>query len=374
MRFRFIHSADWQIGKPFGNVPSGLAGELSAARLSAIARIAALARARAAAHVLVAGDVFDSERIETLLVRRVLEHLKREGDITWLLLPGNHDPARSDGLWDRIRRDIGLPANVAVLDSETPFAIGNQAVVFPAPLTSKSPGRDPTAWFDAAPSAPGVCRIGLAHGSITGFSSEGESEVPIAPNRATLARLDYLALGDWHGMARIDSRTWYAGTPEPDRYPMNSPGFVLAVTAQAGGSPDVEKVASAQFTWVRHEAVLASAEDIWALSRALVDLAPSPGETLLRVNLSGSLTLAENAALKAWSEEAAGRLRHLELVTDQLETRADAADLDAFGASGALREAADKLAARANSGSDGAAARALQKLYAYASDAGRDTP
>jgi len=43
MTFTFIHTADWQLGKPFANFPSDLAGELAAARFSAIGRIAAIA-------------------------------------------------------------------------------------------------------------------------------------------------------------------------------------------------------------------------------------------------------------------------------------------------------------------------------------------
>ena len=325
--------------------------------------------------MLVAGDIFDSPSIETLLLRRTLEHLKRETDVAWLLLPGNHDPARRDGIWDRANT-IGIPDNVVVLASPSPVALTPFASVLPAPLTSNMPGHDPTEWFAGAETPPGHLRIGLAHGSITGFSSEGESNVTIAPDRAARAKLDYLALGDWHGMTRIDKRTWYAGTPEPDRYPANAPGYVLAVTAEAGAEPHVEQVHVAQFTWARHEAVLASAEDIWALSRAIEQLVPVPAASLVRLKLSGSITLAEDAALKAWSEETAGRLRHLDLDTGSLQVRATASDLDRLAASGALREAAERLSVLAETGGERAAVarRALQKLFAYAAADEQEAP
>ena len=113
MTFRFIHTADWQLGKSFARFPSGLAGELAAARLAAIERIAAIARTRGAAHVLAAGDVFDSESLSKIDLRRALERLAEQRDVAWLLLPGNHDPARRDGIWDRSMRDR-LPGNVVV--------------------------------------------------------------------------------------------------------------------------------------------------------------------------------------------------------------------------------------------------------------------
>lgn len=367
MSIRFIHTADWQIGKPFANFPSELAGELAAARLNVIARIAAAAHARDATHVLVAGDIFDAPNVETLLVRRTLEHLRRESQVAWVLLPGNHDPVRRDGIWDRARA-IGLPENVVVLTEPAPFALSPHASVLPAPLTSNMPGRDPTEWFDAVPVTAGHVRIGLAHGSITGFSSDGESNVTIAPGRAARAKLDYLALGDWHGATRIDKRTWYAGTPEPDRYPANTPGYVLAVTAHAGAEPVVEQVHVAHFTWARHEAVLASSDDIWTLAREIEGLVPVPAASLVRVKLSGSLTIADEGALQSWAEEAAGRLRHLELDMQALQVRATASDLDRLAATGALREAAEKLSglAQGETPQASAARRALQKLFAYA--------
>ena len=192
------------------------AGGLAAARFASIAKIADIARAQGAAHVLVAGDVFDSETLPKLTVRKALERLATEASITWLLLPGNHDPARLGGIWDRIQR-LGVPANVVPLLTPEPYAVSQDAVILPAPLTSKNPGSDPTAWMDSCATPAGVARIGLAHGSIQGFGSDGESAVLIARDRAVTANLTYLALGDWHGLKRISDSTWYSGPPEPDR-------------------------------------------------------------------------------------------------------------------------------------------------------------
>ena len=56
MTFRFIHTADWQIGKPFDSLGAEVAPLLREARLAAIDRLAALARDEQIAHVLVAGE------------------------------------------------------------------------------------------------------------------------------------------------------------------------------------------------------------------------------------------------------------------------------------------------------------------------------
>ena len=66
-------------------------------------------------------------------------------------------------------------------------------------------------------------RIGVAHGGIKEFlervAGDGERVHNAIPaDRASRARLDYLALGDWHGRLRIDERTWYSGTPEATHF------------------------------------------------------------------------------------------------------------------------------------------------------------
>ena len=70
-----------------------------------------------------------------------------------------------------------------------------------------------------------------------GFDSAGEANNPIAPDRAKRAGLDYLALGDWHRTLQIGPATWYAGTPEADRFNSQEMGQVLLVDIAGPGAP-----------------------------------------------------------------------------------------------------------------------------------------
>src|SRR3546814_5279801 len=99
---RFIHSSDWQLGKPFGRASEQTRAALLEARLDAIDALAAAARREGAGLVLVAGDVFDSPEPGDRIYRQALTRMKAAADIRWVLLPGNHDPARADGLWSRL--------------------------------------------------------------------------------------------------------------------------------------------------------------------------------------------------------------------------------------------------------------------------------
>ncbi|MEQ1652913.1 MAG: metallophosphoesterase [Hyphomicrobium sp.] len=374
MTFRFIHTADWQLGRAFGNMPPDLAGELSGARFAAIARIAAIADAQGARHVLVAGDIFDAEDLPNTTLRRARERMAEHGHLTWVLLPGNHDPARPGGVWDRVQR-FGVPVNVICLRDDAPIGVGDGVVVLPAPLTSKNPGRDPTEWMDTAATAAGTLRIGLAHGSVQGFGSDGESSVLIARDRAQSAGLSYLALGDWHGVTRVGPETWYSGTPEPDRFPNNEPGYVLAVSVEAGRAATVDKIASAQFAWSRIPAALRASADLASLETTLLPPGFAPSKRLVKLTLTGSLSLSEHAELDQWRETWQARLGFLDCDVTGLAIRPAASDFESLGSEGPLVEAARALAVAAADPAhpDHAhAPLALQRLFGFAAEARRE--
>ena len=178
---RFIHTADWQIGKPFKQF-GDRESVLRQARLVAIENIGRLAAKEGAAHVLVAGDVYDTEAPTPRTLLEPLERMRRFSDVQWHMLPGNHDPHRPKGVWDRVL-ESGPPANVHLHLKAEPVEFGPGATLLPAPLTRKSEGGDLTEWMDRAETPPGTIRIGVAHGSVVGFGSGGEATNPIDPRR-----------------------------------------------------------------------------------------------------------------------------------------------------------------------------------------------
>ncbi len=72
---RLIHTADWQLGKPYGRFDSEVRAALSEARFDAIDAIGKAAVEHGAAHVLVAGDVFDTEGPEDRVCESVIGRL-----------------------------------------------------------------------------------------------------------------------------------------------------------------------------------------------------------------------------------------------------------------------------------------------------------
>ena len=86
MTLRLLHTADWQLGKPFHQLPAEVAPLLREARFAAVRTIAELATRHEVAAVLVAGDVFDGNLVP--------ERTHRPG-------PGRHA---------RLRRPLGAAA------------------------------------------------------------------------------------------------------------------------------------------------------------------------------------------------------------------------------------------------------------------------
>ncbi len=369
MSFTFLHTADWQIGRPFGGFPDAKAIPLREARLDCVDRLAAAALAAGAGHVLVAGDVVDSETLPDTGLRELLAKLASHRRLTWHLLPGNHDPARVGGVWDNMVRLKPGP-NVRLHLEPAPAEIAPGVLLLPAPLKQKSTRIDPTGWMDTAVSQSGTLRIGLAHGSVQGdFGGEGEAQVPIDAARPKRAGLDYLALGDWHGQLQITERCWYSGTPEPDRYKDRNAGRALVVRLPGSGAPpDVTPVDTGHFVWAERPLAMHGPGDLAALEREVAALGPLARRWLVKLTLAGDIALGAHAELAERLAQLTASLFVLALDQRALATRAGTTDLADFG-NGLVRRVADRLAARDDAGDSATATtarRALQHLVRLA--------
>lgn len=340
----FLHTADWQIGRQYGQFETDDAALLAEARSDAVARIAALAAERQVDAVLVAGDVFDTQGVSDRTIRRLFAALAAYAG-PWVMIAGNHDAALADSVWSRAAQLGCIPPNVRVppRPGVVDLAAQNLAVLA-APLTQRHTYDDVTQAFDAMESEPGRIRVGLAHGSVAGRLPDTiDATNPIAPDRASRARLDYLALGDWHGCLSIDERTWYAGTPEQDRFRGNEPGYVLDVRIAApGATPQVERVATGKYRWSAWTETLSLPTDAQALAERLAALR---AEDVLRLDLQGHVNVPTWEALQRAVDQAAAQARAVLPDFSGLLLEPDDADLAQLGASGYVGEVATQLQA-----------------------------
>lgn len=386
MTVRFLHTADWQLGKPFAGIADiAKRARVQQERIEVIARIGQVALDHRAAFVVVAGDLFDSASVTRSIVSTACHAIGRLG-LPVIGIPGNHDHAGPGSLWDQdfFRGECArLAPNFRLLSGSVAVDVGD-AVIFPCPLCRRAESEDPTTWLRSSDALEGIAddkpRIVLAHGSVQGFGGAGgddEDGAAGTPNLLDLSRLpadvfDYIALGDWHGTKPISALAWYSGTPEPDRFPKSAdsePGQVLMVTARRGAMPEVTPHRTARLTW---RELTRELTDDDSLARLQQELATESGgvtpETLLRLELRGSLGLEATTRMEGWIESLEALLLRLKW-TDHTLLAPTPAECDALAlrtADPLISRVAGELLRRAAGGDESAriARVALRELHA----------
>ncbi|KKZ10861.1 MAG: hypothetical protein TH68_09660 [Candidatus Synechococcus spongiarum 142] len=270
---RLVHTADWQIGKGYGNMAEEAACLLRQARIGAIDRIGAAAEEFDAACVVVAGDLWDSPILAMDTVHECFHAIGRVGRPVFVI-PGNHDHGGSDGIWHRPEVQESqqrYAPNLRLLTQTEPVVLPD-LVVLPCPLLRRHSATDSTAWLHSFPwhtlpvDRP---RLVLAHGSVDHFGERVHHNV-IALDQLPDAAVDYVALGDWHGLKQVRPKAWYCGTPEPDCFDKDSSGRraqVLLVDVERGEMPHVTAHPTGYFHWHQLETELSSAEDLHHLQQ-----------------------------------------------------------------------------------------------------------
>lgn len=360
--FRFIHTADWQLGKPYAWAEPEVRSALTDARFDAIDTVGQMASEHSASHILVAGDVFDTEGPDPRTIVQALSRMERH-PCRWWLLPGNHDFVRAGGLWDRI--EARLPSNVSLISEARPNELSDGVWLLPAPLVYRHQNDDPTEAFNGMETPGATVRIGLAHGSIKEFGAQGETKNQIAPDRAARSRLDYLALGDWHGSLQVNSRTWYSGTPEVDRFQRDAPGKALLVELEKGSEPLVTEFRTGKYQWLKRDWRV---DDVagFETERAQLLKECDPAATLVRLTLTGITTMSDRVAmLSAIEDDLAHRFRYFDYSATDLVAKPSDDDLAAFAAEGILGIAASTLNTRIQDEGPASliARRALERLF-----------
>jgi len=327
-RCRFLHTADWQIGKPFHSIKDHSKREsLRAQRLETVRALAGLVREKELEFVLVCGDLFDSHTPDKATVSGLCGVIGQLG-VPVYAIPGNHDHAGPGCIWEQdffLRERKHLCPNLHLLLEPEPV-LTDRAVLLPCPLQRRHQHADPLNWLQDLPAdlPAGLPRIILAHGSTRGFSSAGEQDNMAAVNRLELDLLpgdafDYIALGDWHGMKEISPRAWFSGTPEQDRFAkgaQNLPGHVLMVEIDGRHQPPVvTPVRTGRVGWHEPEPFFLSGDgDLDALAGGIeAILGKRTGQDLLKIKVDGSLSFSGRQHFDALISSLEARLLRLEL-------------------------------------------------------------
>lgn len=330
MNLTFLHTADWQLGKPFASLgDAAKRHRVQQERLQTVRNLTNVATESGASFILVAGDLFDSSQATKATVSAACSAIGSL-KIPVLVIPGNHDHAGPGSIWEQEffkREQEQLAPNLRVLLTQQSIIL-EDAIIFPAPLLRRHETSDLTAWIrNALEDTALPCdlpRLILAHGTVQGFGSSQEDDDGISTvvnwidlSRLPMEEIDYIALGDWHGTKQVGPKAWYSGTPEIDRFPKgdgNDPGNFLKVTVSRGHAPQVEKISSSRFLWKEMTFRFSDDASLEFFTSQMDEIIGSHGdEHLLLLSLDGSLGIEASGRLEKILESWESRLLRLKL-------------------------------------------------------------
>jgi DNA repair exonuclease SbcCD nuclease subunit len=358
---RFLHTADWQLGMTRHFLAGDAQPRYSAARRDAVAGLGALAAEVGAEFVVVAGDVFEHNQLAPQVIGQSLEAMRAIG-IPVYLLPGNHDPLDASSVYTSALFTAERPANVVVLDRAGIHQVRPGLEIVAAPWRSKAPTTDLVADVLGDMSPASVTRVLVAHGGVDVLDPDKEkpSLIRLAGLDDALARgaVHYVALGDKHSLTEVGNsgRVWYSGSPEVTNFDdvEADPGHVLVVEIDESdprGSVSVTARDVGRWRFVTLHRQVDTSRDVADLDMNL-DLMTDKDRTVVRLALTGSLTVTDRAALDACLDRYARLFAWLglwERHTDLAVLPADGEFTD-LGIGGFAAAAVEELVATAREG------------------------
>ena len=367
---RFLQSADWQLGMTRHFLTGEAQARFSAARLDVIEQMGNLAVVEGCQFVVVCGDVFDSNQVERQVLMRAFEKMAAFPQVTFYLLPGNHDPLDASSIYRSQTFTTHQPENVKVLDESSPVEAVPGVELIPAPWTNKYPTIDLVDAVCEGLEATDAVRIIVGHGAADTMSPSRDDPKLIGlkqlEEKINAGLIHYVALGDRHSTTDVGTtgRVWYAGAPEPTNYTEINPGNVLVVDLDADNI-SVEAKHLGTWRFVNSERYLSADEDIDALEEWLSTL-NNKDRTIVKVSLTGQVSLAQKARLDSILDHNADLLAALETWErrSDLVVIPDNSDLEYLGLSGFAHDALLELQKMAESGDNALIARdALTLLH-----------
>lgn len=215
---RLVHTADVHLDRCYSSArfPSAFANRRRQSLRDAFTRIVRRAAEWPADALLVAGDLFEYDRVRRDTIAFLRSTFESAPHVPVFIAPGNHDPYLPDSAY----ATHPWPDNVFIFTSPTWAAHALDRV----PLTVHGFGfdgpevsRNPFGTLEVPQDSR--VHVAVGHGSELGCLPPGKSAyAPFRAADATPKGLRYLALGHFHGARRVPSvnGAWvqYCGSPE----------------------------------------------------------------------------------------------------------------------------------------------------------------
>lgn len=331
---KIIHTADIHLDASFASasMPPGFGNRRRQSLRDVFSAILRRAREWPADAVLIAGDVFELDRVSRDTTAFLREQFEAVRPIPVFIAPGNHDPFTRNSPY----ATEPWPANVHIfrtaswteeLLKNVPLTVHGFA--FDGPEISHNP------FHELRVADDGRFHVAVAHGSERGHQPAGkESYAPFDAQRLAQAGLHYVALGHFHGHTPIETGTTllaYSGAPEGHGFDETGPRHHLEVEIEplptGGQRVTARPVLSSRVQYAVETIDCSALASSHQLIEQLRDIARAAGQPLiLRAVLAGACTDSVRAELGAVQDALGTEFAHLEL-DDQTNV---SEDLDAL--------------------------------------------
>ena len=259
--------------------------------------------------VLIAGDLFDSNRPQQDTLEYVALQLERL-HIPVCILPGNHDCYDASSVYRRAQ----FPDNVVVFAQRPTIQVFHDldVTVHGNPILSNGSRDGPLSGLTRTGSTR--WHIAMAHGNMV-RPDISDPPRPIQPGEIAASGMDYVALGDWHAYADQSSgnvTAFYSGAPMPIAFSQKGAGFVAHVEMDESGV----RVQPRQVGALAASEISAdvSGQSTASLVETLVEAlrARANQQLMLKVTLSGLLGLGTVLDTEALEQELAPHFYHIQ--------------------------------------------------------------
>ena len=299
-----VHTSDLHLGSP---LTARLTGEKLKARRKELTEsfINSVEEAalRSARLFIIAGDLFDSKGVSRKMKEEILSVIRRERDIDFLYLPGNHE---GDVLLDG---SVDLPDNLKVFGEEWTYY--NYGFV-----TVAGKSRIDRDLFDTLRLDPDRKNIVVLHGQLADRCAIDTIGLKDARERG----IDYLALGHYHSFSKrpIDTRgiAVYSGTPEGRGFD-EATECGIAIIDTDGTSLDVKLLPTAKRQHIIKTVDITDLNDRIEVDSAVREALKGISATsLVRIVLTGKHTPELYADPEGLEERYSGDFYYLEVIDE----------------------------------------------------------
>lgn len=221
---KILHTSDLHVDSPLtAHLPAEKIRERRAELFSTLSSMVDDAMRLGVRIILIAGDLFDSDKITKTARRRTLALIATAKDISFFYLPGNHEEGAL------LSGEEALPKNLYVFGEDWSYFSSGDTVIVGRTTTSPD-------MFARLSLEESKTNVVVLHGELRDRSDTGGV---IGRRDAMGKRIDYLALGHYHSYSseRIDDRCTavYPGTPEGRGFDeTGEKGYVIVETAIGG--------------------------------------------------------------------------------------------------------------------------------------------